>query len=329
MGKTVRVYKALIERDSNYIEIDLPSILNRIFTNRRENSLRKIENYPSLLNFSTYYNNDQIIGFSFFKYREDYKPYTGELFEDNLTPIDKTLVEVTNMIYCTINNCLLIEYNQEGHREKDFEKYINSFLPEGYKLFLNKVINRTSLDDVLRSGKIRYLELKFNLNSADNRILNDGFNRDIPIYESLFNVFGATSDLGGDVEANFATCRFDLGNKKGTLNLEAFRPVIEALNLQSDRFESAKVKYEKNGDLREVDLKQIGKPYTFKILENSNLKNPGKEFILNEIKELYINSHFNTITNDWEENIIPYNFDYNSLILLPSEEFKVEIINNI
>lgn len=320
MSRTIKIYRPLIKFGLNVINLELDDILQRIFINERENNLRLINAYPTILtNYGNRFNAVDYIGGTFWKYRQNYKPYIGELDRDRIIPIDEIVVETTTFIYDRMTNCIALESNREGTTDKDFIKYIESFLPENYKIELSKVYDQITLDDVLNSTKIRSLEIKLKLNSDEENILRDNYNEiRNPILDFFTGVVNASQETGTNLNANFAYWKFDLGREKGTFNLESFRIVAEALDLNSDKIEAVKVKFAENRNgLKEYDLKNIGKQYSFKILENSELANPGPEYILDTLQQVFDQNHrMNLIVNNNIERE-EHNFNFLNLNLTP------------
>lgn len=327
MSRTIRVYRPIFKHNNKVINTYLDSILEKIESNSRENNLRNINNYPTIVNkYNKDFNNSNQKGGIIYKYRENYKPYIGDLNNNNITPIDKTIVETTTFLYDTNIKCICLEYNKEGTSEKEFKHYFESFLPENYSLELETVYNQTDLDKVLNSSQIRSLELKLNLNSNENDIFSEGIEKDQNIKDLFSGLMNGCIDAGNNLEANFAYWKFDLGRFKGSFNFQSFQKIMEIFNIDSEKIESMKVKFkENNSALKEYDLKTIGKQYSFKILENSSIPNPGVEYRLDTLQKIYDETHLTQLI----DNLIPvkylkHEFDLEKLMLIPNNNFKVE-----
>lgn len=330
MSRTIRTYNPIIKHNSNLTDVPFLDILKKILGNTRENNLRKFEGgNPTILNshFNDFGKLNQI-GISIWKYRDNYKPFVGELNSNQLSPINRTLVEVTNFLYDAISNCLCFEYNKEGSSEKDLEKYINTFLPDGYSLELKKIFDELELEDIYKSSKIRSLEIKLNLSSNESHIIKEGFEKDSTLKDFFGGIVNASQNLGNGIDANFAYWKVDLGRGRGTFELEGFRNIIEALNFDSEKIESIKVKIDRQNKISEYDLKNIGKHYTFRILEDSTLLTPTPGYVLDTLQLTYDQNHSeNLLLPNRRHRLIRHFFNYELLNYIPKIDNKVELEN--
>ncbi|MBC2850288.1 hypothetical protein H5J22_02375 [Cetobacterium sp. 8H] len=329
MSRTIRVFRPIVKYQGGVINFNFDDFLGRIFNNTRENNLRLVNLYPIILKRHPHeFNVMDYVGGVFWKYRRNYKPYTGELNIDTIAQIDGTVVETTNFIYDRAINCIALEFNREGILEKDFIRYIETFLPQDYSLELSKVYEQITLDEVLNSNRVRSLEIKLNLNSVEENILRENFQEERNGFVDWFNgVVNASQNTGDNLGANFAYWRFDLGRGRGTFDLETFRTLAETLNLESEKIESVKVKFDGNNEkLKECDLKNIGKQYSFKILENSDIENPGSEYIIDTLQQVFDQNHrMNLMGNLGRDNGVQHDFNFNNLNYAPLDHNFVEI----
>ncbi|MGL4511288.1 DUF6731 family protein [Cetobacterium sp.] len=329
MSRNIRVYKPVIKFNNRVVGVDFGLILQVILMNNRKNNLRRINGYPTLLNFYDNFNSAQFFGGSLWKYREKYRPYTGELDDFNIEQITGTLVETTNFVYDRELNLICFEFNREGSSEADLKRYLNSFLPEEYSIEFNKIYNETTLTNVLMSNRVRSLEIKFDLNSQDENLFRDAFRENQHPFFGIFRgVVNSCHGTGEDLGANFAYWKFDLGRAQGTFNLDTFRVVAEGLNLESEKIAAVKVKFDEgNGTLKEYDLKSIGKHYTFKILENDMDQNPSSQRVTNELFTTYNNAHrmgfvgYPNVGRDGEE----HDFNLENISRVPVGDFRIEL----
>lgn len=327
MSRTVRIYNPVIRFNSTLTNVEFQVILNTITNNARENNLRKIEGYPTIINkYQKNYDQLDQTGISIWKFRDNYKPFAGELNSSQLAPINNTLVEVTNFIYDSFTNCICFEFNREGTSEKDFEKYINTFLPSGYTLELKKVYDELTLEDIYRSTRIRSLELKLDLSSNAQNLLKENFIPEQDFLDRFWGIVNASQNLGTNMDAKFAYWKIDLGRGRGTFNLESFRTVIDALNLDSEKIGSIKVKVDRNDGITEYDLKDIGKHYNFKILENSSIPVPAPSYILDTLQQTYDQVHrTNLLRSNARHNLQVHTFNFQQMLMMPTRENQVEV----
>ncbi|MEI6857897.1 DUF6731 family protein [Psychrilyobacter sp.] len=233
MSKAIKFYKPTIKYGATYTNISFNEILNNIFRNNRNDSIRKIKEFNTIIQIHTDDSFDEsLLSILFLKYRSEHLPYTGSIEEEALEARkDKTIVEITNLIYDKNQNILLFEYNAEGHKEKQLEEYIESFLPEDYTLRLRSISDDYSLDQILNTGRARSIDFKLNLEitTSDSDLLKESFQEDTT-FASHFNFFKGMKEVSGEVGATQLEFTMSLGKKKGSFNLKNFRNIIEPLN---------------------------------------------------------------------------------------------------
>lgn len=322
MSKTIKFYKPTIKYENTFTNIDFNEILMTIFGNERLNSIRKIKDFDTIIQIHDNENFDESIqSILFLKYRSEHMPYTGNIIEETLEELsDKSIVEITNIVYDQRHNILLFEYCGEGHKEKQLEEYIDEFLPENYSLRLRSILDDYSIEEILRTGRARSIDFKLNLEipTNDKELLREGYQEDEGCIRSFFNMMKGMKAVTGDIEAKQLEFSMSLGRKKGSFNLEEFRNVIEPLNIDNPIFESIKVKVELNSEnqIKEIDLKKLFKPHKITILKSKIDINASYERIQNEMIEKYIDSHRNKLMTYTRDILVEADFNFENMIMV-------------
>lgn len=337
MAKILKFYRPIININDTNINVDIYQIFKRIFDNGQNQSFRKIKTHPSILKeYCGEVQHAGIIKGLFLKYRSSHIPYFGNLKKEEIKSLEEieelkgqTLVEVTNFLFDSSNSCLVLEYNREGHKEQEFEEYINTFLCDGYTFQLKKHIDDYQFRELLNTERARGLTLKLNLdnnlniNNNTNAIFKNNFIAKKGILDSFSSLFKSTSDVSGKLESPKFEINFSLGNQQGTFNLEYFRNIVEPLNTDNPILEKIIVNVEKGGRLEEVNLKTLAKHLTSKILTGTADKNPSFQRISDEIFRVYRRNHRNL--RDPEINFLKeYNFEIENLHFYPREIHRVD-----
>lgn len=189
------------------------------------------------------------------------------------------------MLFDYANKLALIEYNQEGMKPNHIEEYLTSFLPNlphDLSFFkFEQVILSEDQESMFNAHEIRGIEIQ--LNTLDNDAIS---NRNRILYNALNNVMAFSNDT---IAANTFTLKFDLGRKRNlSLNHGTIRMLSEMFDLDSDNVKKMKVMYKPTlgSQTKTIDLKQIGKKYSEKILEEYT-EEPTATIIKNAISVLY------------------------------------------
>ncbi|MDH6456934.1 hypothetical protein M2102_000549 [Fusobacterium sp. PH5-7] len=326
MNRTIRMYTPIIKHEDTLTNIDVDTIFESIFNNQREKSFRKIEGYPTIIKkYVNTFQEIQLKTFYILKYRQQHTLYIGELEEDDIHLLTNPAIEITCILYDKYNKCIGIEFNREGHKEREFEKYINTFLPEGYYFELKRIYESRDMREILQSGRVRSLELRLNVNRNVETALKEAFLADPPpLYAQILDVLSSLKSTGNNLEANFMYWGLDLGRYKGTFDLGNFRNIIEAFNFEDEIFENAVVKYERNGQIEDIDLKKLNKYYTFKIYFDSGIERPTITYVMDSLHDTYVNeNHIRILIDSCIHLLAHEEFDENNLRLEPSTEYKV------
>ncbi|MEC4589312.1 DUF6731 family protein [Bacillus safensis] len=261
----LQFYNAYITLNDQKTTIPFSELLDEVFTLDESQKFRKIkksgfslikmkmptENYQD--------ENDRVVCFA--NYRDEDKPYLGNIGSDRMDEIQDDVIEKTTAVFQRTNKLFICEYNHYGAKPKNIENYLSEFLPknegEEWGVSLVEVEPTVGLEDLRNSNDIRQVEFKLDLSSQQR---NQLFLEEEPD-SVLSNLFTHTIETQREVGGNIAKILLGNGRKKSNqLNSQGIIDFINVLDLESDLYESVKVKYFSNqlNSPYELDLKNAG-----------------------------------------------------------------------
>jgi hypothetical protein len=290
MSKTFYFYNCFISHNGEKTNIELNELIDRIMTRNSNERFKSIKQGNLCLigmvdptnNENDYRDRKVVIG----KYREN-KPYLGNIGTDRIDEIDDDVLELTSAMFIPGSRLVMVHYNHYGCRSRGLEQYLSSFLPatqdDSWSVIFEPIENDIGFNDVRNSRDIRRLEIRLDLSNQDRTIHAVGN------HESLLgNIIGTTIESHIDFGANTATIGFGngRGNRERIIDPARLVELVALLNLESDLYESVKVKYfsPTRGKVSEIDLKSQG------ILQRSLSEledNAGWELICDSIDQDY------------------------------------------
>lgn len=195
---------------------------------------------------------DRSICFADYRVR---KPKLGVKGGDRFEDIKDDVFESTNCFYQDNNKLFIMEYNHYGAKAKHIEHYLSRFLPSPeWGVQLIELDPPIALKDVLDSDDIRYLDIKLDVTSHQQQIIETEDEPKSVTLNVINKVVEAQSHLGGNV----AQIYFGNGRKKDNhLNPDEVKKLIQSIDLDSELYISIKVKYYSNklNSINEIDLK--------------------------------------------------------------------------
>lgn len=277
----VGIYYEDIKTDKNFIDI-----LNYIHEEVRwDNKVRKLNNHKVASAFPFHYQDDDII-VPMGQFRQDYQPKIGSIDDSNLKEIrelekDADIVELSTFIYDENDMLLILEHNPSGLKKNDLEDYFSSFFTDGkYTVKLEMLELDNDINHILNTDQMRLLEIHFDIDSMNDNMISD----DIPERERdcILDIFTPvktgseflSSQVGGLVlKANY--------NNSSSMDINNLKILIRALNRDHKAFESINIRYRdpRTDKLNTVDLKKSELEFKLRILQDSQIENPGPEFM--------------------------------------------------
>lgn len=264
MSKTIHFYNCFITHNGNRTTINLSDFLDAVYLKDPNDKFRNLRagemSLPDMIepdpnDVNTYQNRS--VGVA--KYR-DKKPYTGQKRTDQANIITQDVLELTSMTAIPNEYLLIIEYNHYGARPSHIQSYLDSFLPKGegdrWEVEFIPIEPERGIGDVLGSNDIRYIEFKLNLQVPMPGV--EAINADVSL---IGDVLGLARSAREGFGANTATVCFGNGrNRQETINAEQLIELIRVLDLDSDAFESVKVRYKSptTRNVEFIDLKNAG-----------------------------------------------------------------------
>ncbi len=299
MSKTINFYNIAIFKNGIKTDIDLLRFIDQIAGFNWDQKVRRIDNnlaamFPMHLNET--YRDKRIIPFG--KFRRDYKPFLGNISNSALRAIqnDDDVVELVTMVFDQRYRTAVLDFNIQGLKAKDIEAYFNSFFHriegEEWEVKFVPVKSAIGRENIDRSRQIRYLEIKLKLDRYNNNILNQGMEVDNDDSRLILNVLDSFNANRTNLDAKTLKLEFNVGQgQQATMNLDTVKQLLDLLNLDAEYIESVKVKFRDNATnkLDTIDLKNVGKQYKDKILENDDIKNPGSEYVGHTVLVSYHN----------------------------------------
>lgn len=270
----IYAYNIYMTHNGCPVDIDLRTFFREIQRIEEENRLRRTHyEYPVLLNVER---DDPLkLGFSFYKYRSDHKPYiktdTGILRQ-----IDEDVIELTNGLIDLQENLLILQYNRDGLKEKAVEFYLNTFI-EGseFEIKIKKIYASIELNDIINSDRIISVEPVFNAG-----ILGAG----TPIFNQHSGIMRFIND--NLEEAPEISLTIKNSQRNGTLSGDSLRNLITVFDNEElrDGLSDLKITYKMENRGRETkSINQLRRLVGKDILSSEN--NPSWEMILDTIEE--------------------------------------------
>jgi len=341
MAKTVKFYNIAIYKNGEKTDISILRFIDTVGVLHWSKRLRKIDGYPTAI-YNLEFDDKQPFYrvIPFVKYRQNYKPYVGDITSPrDLEEIKSDVIEVVTMMYDDNRFAIALEGTQYGLKEKGIEKYLSSFLPSTesttYDIFLEPIMSNRGLEDIKRSSQVRGIELNLSLtNFHESLLFSNGHYQEKTIIKTLRNMGKVKEDLDAK------KVKIDIGvgqGKNSTMDIQSVQLLLEQMNLDNSFVESVKVKYRdvKTENIETVDLKNSGGPLKDKILQNEVLAYPGWEYVGNEILNSYnqfggvIRDAYSLFASDMLNISKPQANDFlkEQLLIDPPESMQVKIID--
>jgi hypothetical protein len=341
LGKSVKFYNIAIYKNGEKTDISILRFLDIVGVQHWSKRLRKIDGYPTAIHTLEFDDKQPFYRvIPFVKYRQNYKPYVGDITSPrDLEEIKSDVIEVVTMMYDDNRFAIALEGTLYGLRERGIEKYLTSFLPSSedvsLEVILEPIMSNRGLEDIKKSSQVRGIELYLSLNNYHESALFSNLNNENDqksIIKTLRNIGKAKEDL----DAKKIKLEFSVGSgKNSTMDLETVQMLLGKLNIDNNVIESLKVKYRdvKSEQIETVDLKNSGGPLKDVILKNEEIAYPGWEYVGNEMLNSY-NQFSGVIRDAYTEFIkdmkviskpIANDFLSEELILNPPEHLLVKI----
>lgn len=331
MGRTINFFNYVIIRNNRKTNLALVDLLDQIYLVDWDKKLRRINDYPIGIfdiHLPDELSDSRVIAIG--KFRQDYKPYIGHITTQKLRSIKNDVVEMVTMVASTRYQAVVIEYNQHGLRQGGIAEYLNSFLPnnknEKWMVEFIPILSRKGIEDIKGSEQVRKIVIKLKISDIKRSILQEGTqieNKNNLITTILSNATNANDEL----DAEIIRLEFGAGQSQvSTMNLDAVVQVLEMLNIDSDVIDSLKVRFRDrhSNKLDTIDLKNKGGLLKDRILENEVLKNPGWQYIGNEMINSFCENQ-STIYEAFKENISDQiDVDMPRIIVDPPETYKIK-----
>jgi hypothetical protein len=258
--------------------------------------LRKINFHPTALFDLTVPGQDQTARIAAIgKYRQNVKPYIGDINTDRAQMIQNDIIEMTTIVALPQARTVLVEYNFYGSKAKDIADYFNTFFATGdpqnqWAIYFDPIDSDKSIADVRASNDIREITLKMNAGSQTfDQLLARATaqNQRDTLFASMIQLIQTVKE---ETEAPVIELSFSKGRNR-TLDLDAHQilHLVELLDIDNnDSVISCKVAYKNTatGKYETLELKNVGIRNDL-VLEGDN-GNHGWEFIGDKILEKYI-----------------------------------------
>lgn len=295
MSRTIKLYAITLEKEGEIIKFDWLKFFNELGT--LDNSYRRIDGYPTKVKNLEDYNNHTLF-LSVFKFRGDHLPYIEDKKTGDAIPISNPVIEITTLFFDNNSNTIAIEYNPEGSKEKNIISYLQTFFTEEYLIKFKEIRNTTTEEEIFNSERIKYFEVTFNLdyfnqNELENAMIPNAFT---PVMNSIFGIKEA-------IESNKFTIKFDTNKRSHSLNTVTLKEFIRGFDIESGLIDSIKIYFKKNGNMTPIDITKLGKPLTFRILENSsdkgweNIRRAVFDEYMREYSDVCYNQNFEFLNN--------------------------------
>ncbi|ABY44790.1 DUF6731 family protein [Bacillus mycoides] len=288
MKKFAYLYNCYITLNNERTNLELHNFLDKVIPLPPQQRLKKIKygDYTSkamMPDSDQAKNRNRKIGFA--KYR-DRKPYEAEKGTDLAELIKKDVLEMTAAVFIPDIRLVAVEYNHYGPRVEAIAQYLSSFLPKTenamWGIELIPVETKLGWNDISKSNDIRQIEIKLDISGKSKHFISKNNES-----QSLFvKLIRQTVNSHAEFGANTAKLCFGNGRKKIGIQSEQVLSLLELLAIESELFETVKIKYKSPTTKRieDVDLKNEGVQSI--LLQNVN-KNSNWEYICDEISDEY------------------------------------------
>jgi hypothetical protein len=293
MNKYAYIYNVFLSCNGERTDISLDKFLDEIIPLAPEKRLKSLK-YGDFLCKGMMPDTDPMkiqnrkIGFG--KYR-DRKPYEAEKGTDLAELINKDILEMSSALFIPEKFLCVIEYNHYGPKINTIAAYLNSYLPktesEKWEIEFLPVESQLGWADISDSPDIKSIEIKLDISGKSRHFISKNDAPDSLLFQLIKNTVETHTEFG----ANNAKIMFSKGRKKDSqINKKQLLTLLELLELDSELFESVKIKYKSRTTKKteEVDLKHAG----IKSIKLENVDNTSNwEFICNELSTEYYSNH--------------------------------------
>lgn len=225
------------------------------------------------------------------KYR-DKKPLGGTRGTDEVTTIDKDVMETANCLVIPAKNFLAMEYSQLGCRINGFVEYLNSFLisdttdetSDSWTVEYIKVTEKSKMSVIRNSKNIKRIDVDFIARGEVKDFLVSSDSEEKSIMEKVFySSIETAKHIGGNL-STFTVRKGRYSDKMHSLDVVK---VLQTLLFDSENITSVKVTFdnEETGKKNDyVDLKHDGQMQGELLVGDTNT---GFEYISREISDFY------------------------------------------
>jgi hypothetical protein len=266
LQKTLYFYNAFITHNEQITNIHLSDLLDGIRALNVQNRLKRIkQGNACLMNMKDPTENEHdindrkvVLG----KFRDN-KPFLGNRGTDRIEEIMDDVLELTSIFYRRNSRLLVVEYNHYGLRPNGLQNYLSSFLPinedQNWGVVLSPIEPQLGFSDIEQSHDIRKVDFRMDLTARTRRLYNQeqGENRSV-----IGEILRQSIDTHLQFGANIAHIGFGNGRKRGNdvIDSASLIPLLRGLDLESDVFESVKVKYKSptTRKIEDLDIKNLG-----------------------------------------------------------------------
>jgi hypothetical protein len=296
MARKFQYYNVYIMKNGNATRLYFSDFLDKVRMVSWRNRLRKIKSHPTALFDLTIPSMDQLCRVAAIgKYRQNVKPYTGDINSATAQMIQNDIIEMTTIVAAPLARTVLIEYNFYGSKARDIQDYFNTFINatdsrNTWSIIFDPIKSNKSIMDIRTSNDIKEVDLKINVGgSMFDQLLTRS--QSIEQRNSLFGkVISISQTINDATDAPVIDLTFGKGRKR-SLNLAAgeILSFVELLDVDNnDSIESCKVTYRDPSTNKyvELELKNVGIKNDY-VLEGDNA-NHSWEFIGDKILERYI-----------------------------------------
>lgn len=309
-GKRIYFYNVSIFQDEIKTNISFKKLINKVNDIGWDKKVRKIKDNVSAM-FPLISIDSQMNKVIMGKFRTDYKPFIGDVADDDYRELEEEIVELCTFVYLESKRTIILEYNVHGLKRGDIEEYFNSFLPGDHYIKLTSVLKSQDIELIYKTTQVTSLSIGLNLDMYEQmRLKKHKKNlklRGGTLTEFLDNLIHGSKEL----EAEETILKYKIEyNKDATMNIDIVTKLLDNLNYEDDSISKFVVNYRNidNDAMEKMDLKKDTIDLRGRILKNIGNNNPAPEFIADTIiadLDKY-NSDINKWLESYEEDI---NFD--------------------
>ncbi|MCU5397362.1 hypothetical protein COF41_04385 [Bacillus toyonensis] len=261
MSKTIYYYNCFITRNGIKTNIRLTDLLDSLITidsqilfkNTKYGNISLIDMKIPDPNSENFQNRTITIG----KFR-DHKPFLGNKGTRRADEIADDVLELTTAVCIPNSNLIMLEYNHYGCRPIHLQHYLSHFLPsnenESWMVEFIEIEPTLGFNDVRHSQDIKSIEFNLNLMAPTPNAFLENQSLIVDILRPTINSHAAFG-------ANKAKITFSNGRlRREVMHPQRLIELVAALELESEVFESIKVKYRSptSGNQEYIDLKNAG-----------------------------------------------------------------------